>query len=187
MKKLLLLFFCPLLAMSAFSQEVVSDRIIDGRRYVSTDEFRLTGVIEKVKQFYSVSAYQTYEGENVYMIDLRTNWPNPFRIEKGMKLLFKTTKEEIVMLEAIETIDIDAMTYLPGLKVSVYTGTSSYEISVEDVMKINEGITKVRIETTAGNIDKELYTDRLGKFIVKGYRRTRKALNTKRPDITDGF
>lgn len=182
MKKLLLLFFCPLLAMSAFSQEVILDRIEDGRRFVCTDELRLTGMTDIVKQFYSVSAYQTREGNNVYMIALTTSWRYPFRIEKGMKLLFKTKKDEIVMLEAVSTIDIDAPTDSPVK----YSGTSYYIITEEDVKKIGDGITKVRIETADGIIDKDLFTGRLAKFIVNGYCKTRKTLYRKR-DITEGF
>lgn len=103
--------------------------------------------------FFLILSYRSYkESENI-----------PY----GGKLLLKTTKDEII--SASNVADYKIITYDPrdGLQmglftheyadvgyVSSYINRGKYEISLEDIVKIaNDGVVKIRIETTIESID----------------------------------
>ena len=186
MKKLLFVLLV-ILPMVACAQIIAFDRTRDGGRIVCTDEVRATGFTEKVKQWYCVSGF-TFGDKTTYSIGVKTNWNEPFCIEKGMKLLLRNMNNEVITLVAESTLEVSEGTYLsPKATLKVYTGTAYYSVSPEDMAKVAVGIKKVRIETTSDPVDKEFGSDKIGKFLSKGYQLVRKSLETKKADITDGF
>lgn len=122
------------------------------------------------------------DNDTIINLDVRIVSVSSLKIEKGMLLMLKTNKGNIITLHA----NINKEDYLSDMQ-GYYDLTMNYEISDEDIELLrNEGLSKVRAETTYKIFDKEYNNNKAGEYITACYDLI--VSEMKKPkSFTDGF
>lgn len=101
------------------------------------------------------------ENDTIINLDVRIVSISSLKIEKGMMLLLKTFKGNIITLYA----NVDDEDYIRDAQ-GYYDLTMSYELSSEQIESLkSEGLAKVRAETKYANFDKEYKNNKAGEYI----------------------
>lgn len=175
-------------SMTAHAQQIVIDQSEpDGLRTIATSLEACRNTTDKTVFSFGLTAY--IKTGTSYTLNIKATSLAPIHIAKGAALLIKTFKGTTIELQNI--IDADGSVRdvheVNGYVFSDYSAQPSYTITSEQIQTIaSEGLSKLRIQTSTSNIDKEYKKDKAGKVIDTDYRLIQGALN-KSSDIHDGF
>lgn len=168
---LLLILVMPFTAMAQDDMYSSSDKkpkvkiandVVNGKgeRFVFTKTKVFANT--KDKGYFSFGAGGICFGtDTIINLDVRIVSTTSLKIEKGMMLLLKTFKGNIITLHA-NTTNEDYLRDAQGY----YDLTMSYELSSEQIESLkSEGLAKVRAETKYANFDKEYKNNKAGEYI----------------------
>lgn len=160
---LLVLLVFPIISNA---QKIRIDRLDDGRRHIicSTKEEELNGA----KYEFSIAT-----SEKDDMVDWFLLVSSFYYIPEKVTLLFKLGNDEVITLylNYRRIGKIDMLTYSSYPRQADYY-TTMFELDIDMLKKIEKhGIIKVRISSSGSYNEKSWKKDKLGKFLVKSWRK----------------
>lgn len=193
MKKILVTLMISLVSISHFTlqaQTIASDEVnSQGIRVV-------TGSLEVVRDFKDKAVFNVglsalndpAANVTMYNLAVKVTSMTPYELKKDMVLLIKTTSGEVITLKAASDYDASVRDVhnVNGYVYSDYSTIALYPITEDEILKIAQGVTKIRQEIVAGAFDKEYKKDKVAQVIIAEYKEIKKALQTPK-SITDGF
>lgn len=193
MKKILVALMLGLVSISHFTlqaQTIASDEVnSEGIRVV-------TGSLEVVRDFKDKAVFNVglsalnnpSANVTMYSLAVKVTSMTPYELKKDMVLLIKTTSGEVITLKAASDYDASVRDVhnVNGYVYSDYSTIALYPITEDEILKIAQGVTKIRQEIVAGAFDKEYKKDKVAQVIIAEYKEIKKALQTPK-SITDGF
>lgn len=137
----------------------------------------------KDKGFFSFGAGAICtECDTIINLDVRIVSVSSLKVERGMMLLLKTFKGNVMTLYA----NIDDEDYFRD-KQGYYDLTSNYEVTPEQINIIkSEGLAKLRVETKYAVFDKEYKRNKAGEYITTCFDLVCSEMR-KPKSFTDGF
>lgn len=193
MKKILVALMLSLVSISHFTlqaQTIASDEVnSEGIRVV-------TGSLEVVRDFKDKAVFNVglsalndpSANVTMYSLAVKVTSMTPYELKKDMVLLLKTTTGEVIALKAASDYDASVRDVhnVNGYVYSDYSTIALYPITEEEILKMAQGVTKIRQEIVAGAFDKEYKKDKIAQVIIAEYKEIKKTLQTPK-SITDGF
>ena len=181
-KYLLALVLLSVSILNAGAVKIESDVVnSDGTRTIFVTAFNIyTGMTNAAAAQVSVMEVD-FNGKSIpnYFIKLFLN-EGIFEIKKGSKLLIKLENDEVIELEAFYDVDKDLRMIRSG------SVEPSYNISEENLLKLSTGkAIKIRIETEAGILDRQIKGNKLSKGILESATLINKALKDKKNIYSD--
>ena len=165
MKKIILLTLLYAIYSISYAQGIFADEVTsDGLRIITGDPVYVSDITDDVEFLVSL-CYSNYEGTSTYGIAITSVFKSDFNVKKGMRLLLKDKKNNIVELQAMA----DAYSLIKADDAShlVYYLDAFYEVSEETLNRLSDGIIKMRLENNCGAFDKEWKEDKMGAVLKK--------------------
>lgn len=186
------------------AQKIIADKqceLKDGTTYrlILTEKENLrSGFTDRLLPEYSITLGCEYSNNVPDMWSLSVNYRGKAcmpGIKKGDVILFKTKSGETVELESGLDEVSEVKSRGGGMIGKTYVSPTSdyelgvmYEITPEQIAKLSEGITKVRVQFADGTyFDWEYSKDKIGKAIAKHVAAIEKKRNAQKKDAHDGF
>lgn len=189
MKKLLLLISIALYGMSALSQEIEYDKILNGERSIMCKYENVRSMKDKTVFSVALSAEQNTEKDLSYFFSLKTTSNTPITVPQGGRLLLKLDDDSIIELKTLTKYagTVRDVHNINGYVFSDYTIFPSFPINEVQINKLAKGVKKIRLETTDGYRDKEFKKDKIGIAIKGQYGLLQNQLKKASNDIKEGF
>jgi hypothetical protein len=187
MKKIIILVLMSISTLCVYSQSIRIDHVDNkGFRLIQTTDkdFSDFGTFRKMSISLMSISKDSY---NKMSICIRLQDSNPFKIEEGKSLLLKT-KDNFIELFANPSITSDtcSITIYPNIITKMYLSEASYDVTEEQLNSIGQGVSKLRLEMSLENYDRDFSTNKFSKVIKKDYEFIKEALRGKK-SFYDGF
>lgn len=182
MKKILLFTTIISLSSSVFAQKIELDKIDNGERTIMCSHENVRSMKDKVVFSVALGANQNKSGETIYNLSLKTTASSPITVPKSGKLLIKLMDDSIIELSTLMEYagTVRDVHNINGYVFSDYTIYPAFILTTEQIEVIKNGVKKIRLETTTGNIDKDFKKDKIGPIISAEYKLLNEALATKK-------
>lgn len=187
MKKIIILLLMSISTIGIYSQSFKYDN-------VDNKGFRLIRTTDK-----SFSDFGTYQKMLVSLMSISKDSYNkislciclqdskPFKLEEGKSLLLKT-KDNFIELFANSSVVSDTFSIVtyPNIRTKMYLSEASYNVTEEQLDSICQGVSKLRLEVSLYNYDRDFPTNKFSRVIKKDYEIIKEALKEKK-SFYDGF
>lgn len=177
-----------LFSMNLGAQQIAQDVAEPGGlRIISTTLETCRNASDKVVLSIGLTSYT--KQNTTFTLNIKATATTPITIPKRSALLIKTFNGTIIELYSTNTADgcVRDVHNINGFVFSDYSATPSYDITLEQIHTIaNEGLSKIRIQTSTSTIDKEYKKDKAGKVIRTDLTILKDALHINK-DFHDGF
>lgn len=188
----LLVVFCFALSTNVYSQEVISDKLLeDGTRYIVTSNKYTGGFSDRIPLSYFLAVYSSKSGEVTWDIGLEVQAMFPVVIRPNATFLLKTRKGETITLNTIIGASDQIGKYNSSIRMSLYRAYPSFKISKDNLDKlINDGVQKVRLEIEGidlGYVDKVYNKEKVAPILLTERDLLVKRLNSPIKTIEDDF
>lgn len=193
MKKI---FVALMLSLVSISHSTLQAQTIASDEVNSQGIRVITGSLEVVRDFKDKAVFNVglsalhdpNANVTMYSLAVKVTSMTPYELKKDMVLLIKTTSGEIITLKAASNYDASVRDVhnVNGYVYSDYSTIALYPITEDEILKMAQGVTKIRQEIVAGAFDKEYKKEKVAQVIIAEYKEIKKALQTPK-SITDGF
>lgn len=175
--------------MSALSQEIEYDKILNGERSIMCKYENVRSMKDKTVFSVALSAEQNTEKDLSYFFSLKTTSNTPITVPQGGRLLLKLDDDSIIELKTLTKYagTVRDVHNINGYVFSDYTIFPSFPINEVQINKLAKGVKKIRLETTDGYRDKEFKKDKIGIAIKGQYGLLQNQLKKASNDIKEGF
>ena len=176
---LLAIFFCAYVCNAIVAQEILNDETLDGNHFVTTSMLPVYSEGDKTGRVSLGVAYNE-SLQAFFSLNLELTNETKCNIREGNTLQLITFDGEIILLKNTLTMTLDK--YInSGKSVIISYGVQYNEKELADLDQImNENITKLRIETDNGIIERKIKDNEFSKAIYNCFVVLKDNLENKR-------
>ncbi len=187
MKKIIILVLMFISTIGIYSQSIRIDHVDNqGFRLIQTTEKNFSDLGSYQKMSVSLMSISK-DSYNKILINICLQDSKPFKLEAGKSLLLKT-KDNFIELFANPSVtsDTSSITIYPDIRTKIYISGVSFDVTEEQLNSICQGVSKLRLEMSLENYDRDFPTNKFSKVIKKDYELIKESLKGKK-SFYDGY
>ena len=190
-------------SISVSAQEIVVDKVADNYRCVEASRITARSFTDRVVWNFGLKGItnkeETCPDSASYVLIINLNAAAPINYPETTTLLIKTGKDDVIELKSITAYHGNSVLlgYSYNRPIVGNVGTVSqnvitrniaeFVIEASDIEKLQDGVAKVRVQTTNGYLEKEYKKDKAGVKLYQSYLNIKKRLSEPQKSIREGF